>query len=107
MYRNNICKHVFVYVNMIVLALGGKVPALPAPGIDRGTSCIPGKSFYCYTTGSGYKFYMNFITTHHRSMKIDDRSGPYGRVFESRGVTQVERGIGDVPQNRVPFSPLW
>ena len=24
-----------------------------------------------------------------------------------RGVTQVERGIGDVPRNRVPFSPLW
>ena len=23
------------------------------------------------------------------------------------GGTKVERGIGDVPRNRVPFSPLW
>ena len=30
------------------------------------------------------------------------------REREQGGVgTQVERGIGDVPRNRVPFSPLW
>ena len=28
-------------------------------------------------------------------------------VFQTRGGTQVKRGIGDVPRNRVPFSPLW
>ena len=45
-------------------------------------------------TQSVYIFYhfIPFLSTH---------------VFMARGVTQVERGIGDVPQNRVPFSPHW
>ena len=37
------------------------------------------------------------------------RVSEYNNIVSSPGGggTQVKRGIGDVPRNRVPFSPLW